>query len=127
MDVARYILQKNLTLSRLSAKKAESPIEAVKSFAREFTSRFPYISLSLNSRMRREMELLLIRELKGFFHRILNRQNCGRDLSRAQIDFQSDLIACGLAACAICEDLHFDQSFFAQALWEMLQRSCGSQ
>ncbi len=128
MDVARYILKKNLTLSQHTGEEAKNPGEAVKSFAAEFTAQFPYISLALNSRMRREMELLLIRELKSFFHCIFTRQNCGRDLSRAQIEFQSDLIACGLSAYALehCEDLHFDQAFFSQALWEMFQRTYGS-
>lgn len=94
-------MKESLMLTLKAGEEAVDPKEAVDNFAGEFVKQFPVISIILNSKLRREMELLLIRELKKFFQTVFIRENCGSSLSRMQIDFQSDLIACGMAAYAI--------------------------
>ncbi len=125
VDVARYLMKESLMLTLKAGEEAVNPKEAVKNFASGFVKQFPVISIILNSKLRGEMELLLIRELKKFFQTVFIRENCGRSLSRMQIDFQSDLIACGMAAYAIehCNEQNFDTAVFSEMLWDMLKRT----
>ncbi len=127
IDVARYVMRKRLSITRTLGEEAGDPAKAVKIFSEDLISQFPVISIALNSKFREEMELLLIRELKEFFHTVFTRQSCGRELSVKQLEFQSDLIACGIAAYAIehCNDRRFDASEFSQQLWDMLKRTYG--
>ncbi len=127
VDVARYLMREKLKLTQETGENAAGPRAAVKSFAEEFAAQFPVVSIMLNSKLRGEMELLLIGELKEFFYTIFSRQNCGRDLSRKQLDFQSDLLACGLAAYAIehCNESNFDASVFGELLWDLLKQAYG--
>ena len=81
----------------------------------------------MHSKLREEMELLLITELKSFFHTVFSHRECGRDLSRRQMDYQTDFLSCGVAAYAIehCGDRAFDTQAFAELLWDCLQRTYG--
>ncbi len=128
VDVARYVMREKLTLTLQAGEEVDDPQKAVRLFAEEIVSQFPVISLALNSRLRGEMELLLIEELRLFFRTVFSRQNCGRNLSRQQIEFQSDFIACGMVAYATehCNEVRFDTERFAQMLWDMLKRTYGS-
>lgn len=127
VDVARHVLKENLKLSLSACEEAEDPQKAVKFFTQEFVKQFPIISITLNSKYRSEIELLLIREFKDFFHMIFSHENCGRNLSRKEIEFQSDIIACGMVAFAIehCNDRNFNKVEFSNLVWNMLKRSYG--
>ncbi len=126
VDVARYVIREELNMT-LDANEEEEPQEAVRYFAGQLTSRFPIISMVLNSKFRGEMEQILIGELRSFFQTIFTREECGRQLSRKQLAFQADFIACGLAGYAIehCNDGAFDKEAFAGMLWDMLSRAYG--
>ncbi len=129
VDVARFAMREALKITQDANEEAGSPEKAVKIFAKDLVSHFPMISLALNSKLRREMEILLVNELKDFFHTVFIRENCGRGLSRKQIDFQSDLIACGIAAFAIehCSESRFDGEIFADQLWDMMVQTYGKE
>lgn len=128
VDVARYMMRERLRLT-FNAGEETNPREASRIFAEDVVSQFPTISIALNSKFRGEMELLLIAELKEFFFAVFTRHNCGRDLSRKQIEFQSDYLACGMAAYAMehCSEPNFDSKQFSQMLWEMLRHTYGEE
>lgn len=129
VDVARYVMRERLKLTYHAGEDIEDPKIAVQMFSKEMISWFPVISIILNSKLRGEMELLMIRELKDFFHAILYRRNCGRDLNRRQMEFQADIIACGITAYAIehCNELNFSTDEFSELLWDMLERGYGNE
>lgn len=127
VDVARYIMKEKLQLTQKTCEETEDPEKAVKNFANEFVKQFPVISMTLNSKLRGEMEILLIGELKEFFLSVINRHNCGRDLNRKQVYFHADLIACGLTGFAVehCNESNFDAVAFADLLWDLIRRTYG--
>ncbi len=127
VDVARYVMKEKLKLAWSVGDAAGNPKEAVRIFADELVEQFPVISIMLNSKLRGELELLLISELREFFRAVFTRQNCGRDLTRKQLEFQTDLIACGIAAYAMehCNEKSFDRSEFSELLWDLLRRTYG--
>lgn len=129
VDVARYVLREGLTEALEVGEKTESPQEAVRIFSERLAEHFPTMAVMLNSKFRNEMEILLIKEMTQFFYTIFSRECIGRGLSRKQIEFQSDFIACGLAAYSIehCNDLKFDVDEFAQMLWDLLSRTYGGE
>ncbi len=127
VDVARYVMKEKLQLTWSVGDAAGNPKEAVRIFADELVEQFSVISIMLNSKLRGELELLLISELREFFRIVFTRQNCGRDLTRKQMEFQTDLIACGIAAYAMehCNERSFDRSEFSELLWDLLRRTYG--
>lgn len=127
VDVARCVMKERLALTWDQGEASEDPRKAVRIFADELVSQFPIISIALNSKLRGEMEMLLIREMKEFFQVVFTRQNCGRGLTKKQIQFQSDLMACGVAAFAIehCNESSFNAAEFGELLWDMLKRTYG--
>lgn len=127
IDVARYIMKEKLDQAMKTGEEMPDPQAAVRFFAEDLAGQFPVISVILRSRLRGEIELMLIGELKDFFRTIFIRQNCGRELSRKQIEFQADLIACGLVGYAIehCNDRDFDRADFSEQFWDMLNRTYG--
>ncbi len=129
VDVARYVMRERLRLTFNAGEEEENPQKASRIFAEDVVSQFPVISIALNSKFRGEMELLLIAELKEFFFAVFTRRNCGRDLSRKQLEFQSDFLACGMAAYAMehCGEPNFDSEEFSKMLWEMLRRTYGEE
>lgn len=129
VDVARYVLRENLRLTFDAGDEEENPQKALRIFTEEVVEQFPVISIALNSKFRGEMELLLITELKEFFYAVFTHRNCGRDLSRKQLEFQSDFIACGMASYAMehCGERNFDREEFSRMLWDMLRRTYGEE
>lgn len=129
VDVARYVLRENLKEMLKRGEEAEDPRKAVQLFAEDLVQKFPIFSVAFNSKLRGELEILLIHELREFFNMIFLRWKCGRNLNREQIDFQSDMIACGITAYAIehCNESHFDADVFSNRLWEMLQLTYGEE
>ncbi len=127
VDVARYVMREKLKVTLVAGEEAEDPEKAVRIFAEDIVRQFPVISIMLNSKLRGEMELLLISGLKEFFRTIFNRRNCGRDLDRQQIEFQADFIACGMTAYAMehCNEARFDSAELSKHLWDMLKRTYG--
>lgn len=127
VDVARYVMKEKLKLTWSVGDAAGNPKEAVRIFADELVEQFPVISIMLNSKLRGELELLLISELREFFRVVFTRQNCGRDLTRKQLEYQTDLIACGITAYAMehCNERSFDSLEFSELLWDLLRRTYG--
>lgn len=125
VDVARYSIQNELRFNFDTALETMQPENATKTFCEHFTSSFPLISIALNSKLRAEMELLLIKELRKFFTDILLHWDCGRGMGKKQIDFHSDFIACAITSLAIehCNDFNFDTNDFSNSLWEILSRT----
>ncbi len=127
VDVARFVLKERLTMIWKSGDALDNPKEAVRIFVNELVNQYPFISIAVNSKLRGEMELLLIKELREFIHVIFIRENCGRELTRKQIEFQSDLIACAIAAYSIehCGERNVDTGEFSELLWDLLRRTYG--
>ncbi len=127
VDVARFAMRERLRVTQDANEEADDPEKAVRIFAKELVSQFPMINLALNSKLRGELEVILIKELQDFFYTVFIHEKCGRDLSKKQIDFQSDLIACGITAFAIehSGERNFDADVFAEQLWDMIKRTYG--
>lgn len=129
VDVARYVMREGLRMNLDKGMETDSPEEAVRIFAEELVSKFPLISISVNSKLRAEMEMLLIDEFKTFFLAIFAGRECGRGMTRKEKDFHADLLACGVAAYSVehCNDLHPDAHEFAQLLWGFVGRAYGEE
>ncbi len=127
LDVARYVMKERLKLTWSIGDAAGNPKDAVRIFAEELVKQFPVISIMLNSKLRGEMERIMISELREFFNAVFVRQSCGRELTRKQLEFQSDLIACGIASYAMehCNEKSFDCLEFSELLWDLLKRTYG--
>ncbi len=125
VDVARYLIREKLSLTLDTGGEAEEPKQAVMIFARELVSQFPVISIAMNSKLRAEMEALLVKELKDFFCTIFVRTDLGRGLSRSQIDFRSEIMACGIFGYAIehCHERDFDAELLGEQLWDLMKHA----
>lgn len=127
IDVARYVMREGLQMNLDKGMETESPEEAVKIFAEDLVPRFPLISISVNSKLRPEMEMLLIDEFKSFFLAIFSGRDCGRGMTRREKAFHADILACGIAAYSVehCKDINFDAKEFGDLLWGFVKRAYG--
>ncbi len=129
IDVARFVMREGLQMNLDKGMEAENPEEAVRFFADDLVSRFPLISISMNSRLRVEMEKLLIDEFTSFFLVIFAGMECGRGMTRKEKAFHADMLACGVAAYSVehCNDINFDEGDFSDQLWGFIRRSYGEE
>lgn len=128
IDVAQYSLEDFLHRVLLEGEQFDDPKEGFRVFIEQFVDRFPVVSISVHSKLRVEMEQVLVRSLKEYFRTAFYRQECGRGLTQQQIRFHSDFLACGMAAFAVehCNDREFDKEAFVESLWDLVERTYGS-
>lgn len=128
VDVAQYVLEDFLQKVLREGEQTEDPKEGFWIFAEQFVDRLPVVSLTVHSKLRTEIEQILVRSLTEYFRTVFFRQECGRGLSQQQIDFHSDFLACGMTAFAVehCNDREFDKEQFIQSLWDLVERTYGA-
>lgn len=129
VDVARYVMREGLQMNLDKGMETDNPKEAVKIFAEDLVSKLPLISIGMNSRLRPELEMLLIDEFKSFFNAIFAGRECGRGMTRKEKDFHADLLACGVAGYSVehCNDLHQDSKEFGELLWSFVGKAYGQE
>ncbi len=124
VDVARYVMREELRITYEGGEKAASTKEAVSLFVEEIVRQFPLIYIAINSKLRGEIEILLVKEMKEYFAFLLSHMEYGRGLKADQIEFHADFIACGMVLYTIehCNDTGFDPDGFKEQLWGFLSR-----
>lgn len=125
LDVARQAFTERLKTILDRCADAETPDQALQTFAEELEWQLPAIALGLNSKFRAELEAILLAVLKEFIRRVLieNSQDWGVGMERRQLDFRVDFLACGIAAYATehCGDKPFDTALFTEQMNAMLE------
>ncbi len=124
VDVARYVMRDELRITYEDGEKAKNSKEAVSLFVEELVRQFPLISIAINSKLRGEIEILLVKEMKEYFGFLLSHIERGRGLNLEQIEFHADFIACGMVLYTIehCNESGFDPDGFKEQLWGFLLR-----
>lgn len=123
--VAQGALRNSLeAASRRSAEIGE-PVGALRLFTEEMVRNSPALSVFINSKLRKESELLLLTEMKRFIRSMLteNGTEWGVALTKKRLDFCADFFACGMTAFMMehCRDKAFDVEAFVEQMTWMLE------
>ncbi|MBR1423513.1 MAG: TetR family transcriptional regulator [Ruminococcus sp.] len=98
LDVIEWTFEKNVKRIAKNCAEIEDKQSSIKSFADEITEHYPEMRRLLNSKLRAETEMILLRSARHFCNLIIESKFSDYVISKEEKDFMVDFFSCGMTA-----------------------------